>query len=79
MGADAELEKAMPNLIAANKAVESLDKKFIAEMKAMNKPPSGVDVVMDAVMVFHCMNPHRSSWPLVHDVLLSRHACSKYP
>lgn len=50
--ADAELAKAMPNLLAANKAVESLDKKFIAEMKALNKPPSGVDVVMDAVMVF---------------------------
>lgn len=42
----------MPNLLAANRAVESLDKKFIAEMKALNKPPSGVDVVMDAVMVF---------------------------
>ena len=37
---------------AANQAVASLDKKFIAEMKAMNKPPSGVDTVMDAVMVF---------------------------
>jgi len=33
--ADAELAKAMPNLIAANNAVASLDKKFIAEMKAM--------------------------------------------
>jgi dynein heavy chain len=50
--ADAELAKAMPNLIAANNAVKSLDKKFIAEMKALNKPPSGVDTVMDAVMVF---------------------------
>lgn len=50
--ADRELEKAMPNLLAANRAVETLDKKFIAEMKAMNKPPSGVDVVMDSVMVF---------------------------
>lgn len=42
----------MPALNAANQAVASLDKKFIAEMKAMNKPPSGVDTVMDAVMVF---------------------------
>jgi len=50
--ADRELEKAMPALNAANHAVASLDKKFIAEMKAMNKPPSGVDTVMDAVMVF---------------------------
>jgi len=50
--ADRELEKAMPKLLEANNAVSGLDKKFIAEMKAMNKPPSGVDVVMDAVMVF---------------------------
>jgi len=50
--ADFELSKAMPNLIAANKAVESLDKKFIAEMKALNKPPHDVGVVMDSVMVF---------------------------
>jgi dynein heavy chain len=48
--ADAELAKAMPNLLAANRAVESLDKKFIAEMKALNKPPH--DVGMDSVMVF---------------------------
>jgi len=41
----------MPNLIAANKAVESLDKKFIAEMKALNKPPIDVGITMDAVMV----------------------------
>lgn len=33
--ADRELEKAMPNLLAANRAVDSLDKSFIAEMKAM--------------------------------------------
>jgi len=50
--ADAELAKAMPNLIAANNAVASLDKKFIAEMKALNKPPPDVAIVMDAVMVF---------------------------
>jgi len=42
----------MPALNAANNAVAGLDKKFIAEMKSMQKPPSGVDVVMDAVMVF---------------------------
>jgi len=42
----------MPSLNAANGAVASLDKKYIAEMKALNKPPRGVDTVMDAVMVF---------------------------
>lgn len=50
--ADAELAKAMPNLVAADNAVATLDKKFIAEMKALNKPPHDVGVVMDAVMVF---------------------------
>ena len=42
----------MPGLNAANAAVAMLDKKFIAEMKAMNKPPHVVGGVMDAVMVF---------------------------
>lgn len=60
--ADRELEKAMPNLIAADNAVKMLDNKFIAEMKAMNKPPSGVDVVMDAVMVFM---ERSTGWPSV--------------
>jgi len=39
-------------LLAANRAVETLDKKFIAEMKALSNPPGDVKTVMDAVMVF---------------------------
>ena len=50
--ADHELAKAEPSLIAANDAVNSLDKKYIAEMKALNKPPEDVATVMGAVMVF---------------------------
>lgn len=50
--ADHELAKAEPSLIAANDAVASLDKKYIAEMKALNKPPEDVATVMGAVMVF---------------------------
>jgi dynein heavy chain len=50
--ADHELAKAEPSLVAANDAVNSLDKKYIAEMKALNKPPEDVATVMGAVMVF---------------------------
>jgi len=39
-------------LLAATDAVNSLDKKYIAEMKALNKPPEDVATVMGAVMVF---------------------------
>jgi tagatose-1,6-bisphosphate aldolase non-catalytic subunit AgaZ/GatZ len=42
----------MPALNAADEAVSSLKPSYIAEMKAMSKPPSGVDTVMDAVMIF---------------------------
>jgi dynein heavy chain len=42
----------MPALNAAQTAVNSLDKKFISEMKALQRPPPDVAFVMDAVMVF---------------------------
>lgn len=60
--ADRLLAAAMPALNAADNAVASLDKSFIAEMKAMSKPPSGVDTVMDAVMVFM---EKPTGWPSV--------------
>ena len=56
----------MPKLLEANKAVDTLDKKFIAEMKALNKPPSAVGLVMDAVMVFL---GHPIGWPSVKKAL----------
>lgn len=42
----------MPALESANEAVAKLEKKYIAEIKAMNNPPKDVATVMAAVMVF---------------------------
>jgi dynein heavy chain, axonemal len=50
--AEAELAKAMPSLQAAQDAVNNLDKKYIAEIKAFNNPPKDVAIVMAAVMTF---------------------------
>lgn len=49
--ADEELAKALPALEAANSALEQLDKKEIAEIKAYASPPLIVGKVMEAVMV----------------------------
>ena len=46
-----ELAKAQPALDSANEAVSKLEKKYIAEIKAMNNPPKDVATVMAAVMV----------------------------
>lgn len=48
--ADNELKKAEPALIEAQKALEGLDKKYIAEIKSFTSPPPAVDQVMSAVM-----------------------------
>jgi len=49
--ADAELKKAEPALLAAQAAIEMLDKKYIAEIKSFNTPPPDVATVMNAVMI----------------------------
>lgn len=49
--ADAELKKAEPALLAAQAAIELLDKKYIAEIKSFNTPPPDVATVMNAVMI----------------------------
>ena len=49
--ADAELQKAYPALAAAQEAIESLDKKYIAEIKSFASPPIDVATVMSAVMI----------------------------
>ena len=48
--ADRELKKAEPALIEAQKALEGLDKKYIAEIKSFASPPPAVETVMSAVM-----------------------------
>ena len=49
--ADRELKKAEPALIEAQKALEGLDKKYIAEIKAFTSPPAAVETVMSSVMI----------------------------
>ena len=48
--ADRELKKAEPALLEAQKALEGLDKKYIAEIKSFASPPPAVETVMSAVM-----------------------------
>jgi len=48
--ADRELKKAEPALLEAQKALEGLDKKYIAEIKSFSSPPPAVETVMSAVM-----------------------------
>ena len=49
--AEAELKKAEPALLAAQEALESLDKKYIAELQSVANPPADVATVMSAVMI----------------------------
>jgi dynein heavy chain len=48
--AEADLKKYEPELIKAQEAIDSLDNKSIAEIKAYTQPPQAVMVVMSAVM-----------------------------
>lgn len=49
--AQADLDEAMPALEAAIRALDSLNKKDISEMKSYTKPPQKVEMVMEAVMI----------------------------
>ncbi len=47
--AQRDLDAALPALEAANKALDSLDKNDISEIRVFNKPPLLVQTVMEAV------------------------------
>ena len=55
--AQADLDKAIPALDAAQKALEMLNKKDMAEVKAYAKPPKAVETTMEAVMVLRKSDP----------------------
>nr|XP_015801752.2 dynein axonemal heavy chain 2 [Nothobranchius furzeri] len=57
--AQAELDKAMPALEEAMKALESLNKKDMIEIKTYGHPPALVEMVMQAVMILLGKEP---SW-----------------
>ncbi|XP_058126202.1 dynein axonemal heavy chain 2-like [Anopheles ziemanni] len=49
--AEADLERAMPALNAAVAALDSLNKKDMNEIKSYSRPPTKVELVMEAVMI----------------------------
>ena len=49
--AQADLDKALPALQAANNALKTLNKGDVTEVKNMAKPPPGVVMVMEAVLI----------------------------
>ena len=55
--AQADLDKAIPALEAAQKALELLNKKDMAEIKAYSKPPPAVETVLEAVMILRKQEP----------------------
>lgn len=56
----AELKKCEPALIMAQEAIDKLDKKYIAEIKAFTTPPPDVQTTMSAVMILLQKEP---TWP----------------
>ncbi len=57
--AQADLAEAMPALEEAVKALESLNKKDVGEIKSYTKPPPLVEKVLEAVMILRGNEP---SW-----------------
>lgn len=55
--AQADLAEAMPALEEAIKALESLNKKDIGEVKSYTKPPPLVEKVLEAVMILRGNEP----------------------
>ena len=51
MMTEAELARALPALEAANDAIDQLDKKSVAEVRAYTAPPREIQTVMGAVMI----------------------------
>lgn len=49
--AQVELDKALPILEDAERALDSLDKKDITEVRSFTKPPAAVQMVMEAVCI----------------------------
>ncbi|XP_059156869.1 dynein axonemal heavy chain 2-like isoform X2 [Physella acuta] len=55
--AQADLNEALPALDEANKALESLNKKDMTEIKSYGRPPALVEKVMESVMILRGNDP----------------------
>ncbi|GFH10423.1 flagellar inner arm dynein heavy chain, partial [Haematococcus lacustris] len=53
----ADLAEAMPLLEAALKALDTLTKNDITEVKGMKSPPAGVKLVLEAVCIMKGIKP----------------------
>ena len=61
--ANADLERTMPILDAANEAVDKLEKKDIGEVRAYANPPKDIMNVMAAVMTV--LGKYNADWAFV--------------
>jgi len=52
-----DLDEALPALAEATKALESLNKKDMTEIKSYGRPPALVEKVMEAVMILRGAEP----------------------
>ncbi|KAI4587317.1 hypothetical protein MJG53_005104 [Ovis ammon polii x Ovis aries] len=64
--AQRDLEEALPALDAANKALDSLDKADISEIRVFTKPPDMVMTVMEAISILLNAKP---DWPTAKQLL----------
>ncbi|KAM7079135.1 dynein axonemal heavy chain 6 [Molossus nigricans] len=64
--AQRDLEEALPALDAANKALDSLDKANISEIRVFTKPPDLVMTVMEAISILLNAKP---DWPTAKQLL----------
>jgi len=62
----AVVDDAKPSLLEAKQALDCLAKSDVQEMKALNKPPVAVTLVMDAVCVLFGLDP---SWAMAKTLL----------
>ncbi|XP_071788570.1 dynein axonemal heavy chain 6-like isoform X3 [Asterias amurensis] len=64
--AQRDLDEALPALESAQKALDSLDKNDISEIKVFNKPPDMVLTVMEAICILLGVKP---DWPSAKGLL----------
>ncbi|XP_054557770.1 dynein axonemal heavy chain 6 isoform X2 [Talpa occidentalis] len=64
--AQRDLDEALPALEAANKALDSLDKADISEIRVFTKPPDMVMTVMEAISILLNAKP---DWPTAKQLL----------
>eukprot|EP00163_Fabomonas_tropica_P006841 TRINITY_DN1642_c0_g2_i1.p1 TRINITY_DN1642_c0_g2~~TRINITY_DN1642_c0_g2_i1.p1 ORF type:complete len:1585 (+),score=560.99 TRINITY_DN1642_c0_g2_i1:482-4756(+) len=60
----ADLDKALPVLHAAQKALRTLNKADVVEVKSMKSPPEGVKLVMEAVCIMKNVKPKKIPGPM---------------